>query len=158
MGLMLHLCVQRGVSLWMGCLRGKSKFPYPKGFMETPIWNILHCVLRVVRTNNHVDPKICKRLLSYNSWSIILMTTRMHWEAMQMRMHYVTHKAGSFPSCLCSSQSSVSSMPKSKQQRRTMKATAACWAPYNMKLVHQKGKLIITVIIEKESSGMHKEI
>ena len=60
MGLMLHLCVQRAVSLWMGCLRWKSKFPYPKGFMETPMWNILHCVLRVVGTNNHVDQKYVK--------------------------------------------------------------------------------------------------
>jgi len=48
-------------------------------------------------------------------------------------------------------------MPKSKQQRRTMKATAVRWAPYIMKVVHQH-QLIITVIIDKESSGMHKEI
>ena len=39
-----------------------------------------------------------------------------------------------------------------------MKATAVRWAPYIMKVVHQQGKLIITVIIDKESSGMHKEI
>jgi len=111
-----------------------------------PICEIEHeegklITLRVVGTNNHADPKICKKLFSYNSWAIILMTTRTHWEAMQLRMRYVAHKAGSFPSWLCSSQSSVSSMPKSKQQRRTMKATAVRWAPYIMKVVHQQGKL-----------------
>jgi len=44
------------------------------------------------------------------------MTTRTYWEGMQLHMLHVAHKAGSFPSCHCSSKSSVRIMPKSKQE------------------------------------------
>jgi len=60
----------------------------------------------------------------------------MHWEAMQLCM-VTSHTRRVLSLVDCSSQSSVSSMPNSKQQHRTMKATAARCAPYNMKLVHQ---------------------
>jgi len=66
------------------------------------------------------------------------MTTRTFWEGMQLHMLHVAHKAGSFPSCHCSSKSSVRIMHAQEQTR------AAQWKQQQCAWVHTTWKWCIS--------------